>query len=212
MKLHRTRIKFCGIRSKEAAQAAVIAGADALGLVFYEPSPRFVTPEIAAEIAQVPHPFVSMVGLFVNASSAEIDDVLARVPLQILQFHGDESPEFCDSFSMPYIKAIRVGAKRAEDYALEDYAQAQGFLFDTYKSGQPGGTGEVFDWTLLPTTNRPIILAGGLSAHNVADAITQTKPYAVDTSGGIESAPGVKDPVKMRAFVEQVKAVDSAPQ
>ena len=204
----RTRVKFCGINSVDAAKSAISAGADALGLVFYEPSPRALTLDKALEIASVAHPFVTLVGLFVNAKKTEIEDVLARVPLQLLQFHGDETPEFCESFRFPYIKAIRIGADSRQAHRLDDYANAQAFLFDTYKKGHPGGTGEVFDWELLPAITRPLVLAGGLSSDNVAEAISQVQPYAVDTSGGIESAPGVKDFDRMRAFIKQARLAD----
>ena len=207
-KARRTRIKFCGIGSVESAEAAIEAGADALGLVFYAPSPRAVTIDQAIEIAAIAHPFVTLVGLFVDATKAEIDSVLARVPLQLLQFHGDEPAEFCESFSLPYIKAVRVGKEQESLPDLDSHTNAQAFLFDTFKAGQPGGTGEVFDWNEIPDTHRPVILAGGLSAENVAKAITQIKPYAVDTSGGIESAPGVKDPDRMHAFIEQARLAD----
>lgn len=206
----RTRIKICGITAPEAATCAINAGADALGLVFYEPSPRNLSIEMAKQIAVVAHPFVTLVGLFVDADKAFVEQVLAAVPIQCLQFHGEETSAYCDSFGLPYIKAIRVGDDDSRDLVskIDTYASAQAVLLDTYKKGVPGGTGEAFNWSLVPAVDKHIVLAGGLEPGNVANAISEVKPYAVDTSGGVESAPGIKDPDRIRAFVAQVLKVD----
>lgn len=201
------RSKICGITRIEDALLAVDAGADAIGLVFYAKSPRAVTAQQArAIIAQLP-PFVTTVGLFVDVSRCELNEILELVPLDLLQFHGDESPADCDGFQRPYIKALRV--KPGDDIAalVERYQNASGVLLDTYVPGVPGGTGEAFDWSLVPQgLAKPIILAGGLHAGNVAAAIAQVRPYAVDVSGGVEAQKGIKDAEKIRAFMQAVKA------
>lgn len=201
------RSKICGITRIEDALLAVDAGADAIGLVFYAKSPRAVTAHQArAIIAQLP-PFVTTVGLFVDVSRCELNEILELVPLDLLQFHGDESPTDCDGFQRPYIKALRV--KPGDDIAaqVERYQNASGVLLDTYVPGIPGGTGEAFDWSLVPQgLAKPIILAGGLHAGNVAAAIAQVRPYAVDVSGGVEAQKGIKDAEKIRAFMQAVKA------
>ena len=207
----RTRIKICGITNPRAASEAINAGADALGLVFYEPSPRYVDIASALQVSAMAYPFVTLVGLFVNADQHKVSEILSKVPLQLLQFHGDEPREYCESFGLPYMKALRV--REGIDIAAEAraYASAQAILLDTYKKGVPGGTGESFNWDLVPKLDQPVVLAGGLDSDNVRHAINEVKPYAVDTSGGVESAPGVKDPDRMRAFVEQVRQADSKP-
>lgn len=201
------RSKICGITRIEDALLAVDAGADAIGLVFYAKSPRAVTAQQArAIIAQLP-PFVTTVGLFVDVSRCELNEILELVPLDLLQFHGDESPADCDGFQRPYIKALRV--KPGDDIAAQvgRYQNASGVLLDTYVPGIPGGTGEAFDWSLVPQgLAKPIILAGGLHAGNVAAAIAQVRPYAVDVSGGVEAQKGIKDAEKIRAFMQAVKA------
>jgi len=205
--LSAVRSKICGITRIEDALLAVDAGADAIGLVFYAKSPRAVTAQQArAIIAQLP-PFVTTVGLFVDISRCELNEILELVPLDLLQFHGDESPADCDGFQRPYIKALRV--KPGDDIAaqVERYQNASGVLLDTYVPGIPGGTGEAFDWSLVPQgLAKPIILAGGLHAGNVAAAIAQVRPYAVDVSGGVEAQKGIKDAEKIRAFMQAVKA------
>ena len=201
----RTRVKFCGITRVEDALAAVSCGCDAIGLVFYAPSPRNVSLETAADIVASLPPFVSAVGLFVDATEDEIGAVLARTRLDLLQFHGEEMPTQCRAYGLPYMKAIRVqpGANLLQ-YAT-DYSDARALLFDTYTAGVAGGTGKVFDWSLIPK-NLPqaVVLAGGLDAKNVAAAIRQVRPYAVDVSGGVESAKGIKDAEKMAAFMRGV--------
>ncbi|HUE94262.1 phosphoribosylanthranilate isomerase [Pseudomonas sp.] len=200
------RSKICGITRIEDALSAAEAGADAIGLVFYAKSPRAVSVQQARAIIAALPPFVTTVGLFVDASRQELDEILAAVPLDLLQFHGDESPAFCEALQRPYIKALRV--KPGDDLAAQvaAYGQASGVLLDTYVPGIPGGTGEAFDWSLVPQgLSKPIILAGGLVAENVAAAIRQVRPYAVDVSGGVEASKGIKDAEKIRAFMRAVK-------
>ncbi|MBK5012506.1 phosphoribosylanthranilate isomerase [Pseudomonas sp. S60] len=200
------RSKICGITRIEDALAAAEAGADAIGFVFYAKSPRAVDVRQArAIIAELP-PFVTTVGLFVNASRCELSEILEVVPLDLLQFHGDESPQDCADHNRPWIKALRVRPGDDLQAACQHYAAAQGILLDTYVPGIPGGTGEAFDWSLVPAgLNKPIILAGGLSPENVGQAIAQVRPYAVDVSGGVEQAKGIKDAAKIEAFVRAVK-------
>ncbi len=202
----RVRSKICGITRVEDALAAVEAGADAIGLVFYAKSPRAVSVEQAAEIVQALPPFVTSVGLFVNMPREQLLAVLQQVPLDFLQFHGDESPAECEGYGRPYIKALRVRPGENVAAAMAPYAGARGILLDTFVEGVPGGTGAAFDWSLVPQgVARPIILAGGLEAHNVAAAIRQVRPYAVDVSGGVEASKGIKDAGKIRAFVKSVR-------
>ncbi|MDD2106980.1 phosphoribosylanthranilate isomerase [Pseudomonas asiatica] len=200
------RSKICGITRIEDALAAAEAGADAIGLVFYAKSPRAVDVRQArAIIAELP-PFVTTVGLFVNASRCELNEILEVVPLDLLQFHGDETPQDCEGYHRPWIKALRVRPGDNLEAACQLYAGARGILLDTYVPGVPGGTGEAFDWSLVPARlSKPIILAGGLSADNVGQAIAQVRPYAVDVSGGVEQAKGIKDAAKIEAFMRAVK-------
>ena len=202
------RSKICGITRIEDALIAAEAGADAIGLVFYAKSPRAVSIQQARDIGATLPAFVTTVGLFVNASREELNDVLAGVALDLLQFHGDESPAECESYQRPYIKALRV--KPGDDIAqlAAPYAKARGILLDTYVPGVPGGTGAAFDWSLVPSgLSLPVILAGGLSAANVQAAIEQVRPYAVDVSGGVEAGKGIKDAAKIRAFMQAVGRV-----
>ncbi len=201
------RSKICGITRIEDALAAVEAGVDAIGLVFYAPSPRCVTLQQARLIIAALPPFVTTVGLFVDASRCELGEILDAVPLDLLQFHGDETPDDCDGYHRPYIKALRV--RPDDDIAAQValYKNASGVLLDTYVPGIPGGTGEAFDWSLVPdNVDKPVILAGGLTAENVAQAIAQVRPYAVDVSGGVELAKGIKAATKIRAFMQAVRA------
>ena len=200
------RSKICGITRIEDALAAAQAGADAIGFVFYAKSPRAVDVRQArAIIAELP-PFVTTVGLFVNASRCELNEILEVVPLDLLQFHGDETPQDCECYHRPWIKALRVRPGDDLEAACQLYAGARGILLDTYVAGVPGGTGEAFDWSLVPAhLSKPIILAGGLSADNVGQAIAQVRPYAVDVSGGVEQAKGIKDAAKIEAFMQAVK-------
>ncbi len=204
-----TRIKICGITRPEDARQVVEAGADALGMVFHAPSPRAVTPELAAEIVAGLPPFVSVVGLFVNADSRLIESVLSRVSLDYLQFHGDELPADCDRYQIPYIKVARIrpGFDLVQ-YAVR-YRHARALLVDAYVAGQPGGTGRVFDWAQLPDKlPLPLVLSGGLTPENVGLAIRTVKPWAVDVSSGVESAPGLKDARKVLQFIRGVRNED----
>ena len=205
----RTRIKICGITRPEDGQAAVRLGVDALGLVFYAPSPRSVTAAQACAVADGLPPFVSMVGLFVNANDEDIEQVLMHVPLTLLQFHGDEPPEACRAHGLPYIKAVRVRSAADVHQAAARYPDAKALLLDAYLADVPGGTGQIFDWKLVPRDfAMPLILAGGLTAENVADAIRQVQPYAVDVSGGVEERKGIKSTAKMAAFVRSVETTN----
>lgn len=207
--MRRTRVKICGITSPEDALAAADAGADAIGLVFYADSPRHVTPERAAEICRVLPPFVMPVGLFVDAAPAEIERVLAAVPLGLLQFHGEESPSACARYARPYLKAVRM--RDGVDVAAEmaRFGSAAGILLDAYNRAVAGGTGEVFDWERVPKElGRRVILAGGLHPDNVAEAVAALRPYAVDVSSGVESEPGAKDAGRIVRFIEAVAAAD----
>ncbi|MCB4811560.1 phosphoribosylanthranilate isomerase [Methylovorus menthalis] len=201
----RTRVKICGITRAKDAIAAVQQGADAIGLVFVEASPRHVSIAQAKDAIRSLPPFVTVVGLFVNADPAYVEQVLNEVRLDILQFHGDESPEECQRYARPYMKAIRVRPDtNLLQYAL-DYYHARALLLDAYVDGVAGGTGQRFDWTLIPSNlPLPIVLAGGLDADNVADAIKQVRPYAVDVSGGVEAQKGIKDAGKIAAFMRGV--------
>lgn len=200
------RSKICGITRIEDALAAAEAGADAIGFVFYAKSPRAVDVRQArAIIAELP-PFVTTVGLFVNASRCELNEILEVVPLDLLQFHGDETPADCEGYQRPWIKALRVRPGDDLEAACQLYSGARGILLDTYVAGVPGGTGEAFDWSLVPARlSKPIILAGGLSAANVGQAIAQVRPYAVDVSGGVEQAKGIKSAAKIEAFMQAIK-------
>ena len=182
------------------------AGGDAIGLVFYADSPRYVSIEKANLIARSVGPLVTVVGLFVNAQPRQVEETIAQVPLNLLQFHGDESPEYCQQFSLPYMKAIRMKSDANVTELIDAYASASGILLDTYRKDTPGGTGECFDWRLVPRQHTPpIILAGGLKPENIQQAIAIAKPYGVDVSGGVESAPGIKDQEKIYAFIRNVK-------
>lgn len=201
----RTRVKICGITNLDDALSAVKAGCDALGFVFYAKSPRAVTPEQAAEIISNVPAFVTSVALFVNESSEVVNQVIAKTGIDLLQFHGDESAEFCASFSRPFIKALRMKPELDLTTQFETYASSQGILLDAYTPGIPGGTGEMFDWSRIPSDLAThIILAGGLSAVNVANAIAEVSPYAVDVSGGVEASKGIKDSNKMIDFMNEV--------
>ena len=198
----RTRVKMCGFTRAEDALYAAGLGVDAVGLVFYPASPRFVEINMAAQIARALPAFVSVVALFVDAEWALINEVLLQVRVDCLQFHGHEPPESCRIYNKPYIKALRM--HEGVDLAAQQtaYADACGLLLDAYHPGVPGGTGAVFDWELIPKINRlPIILAGGLTPENAERAIRKVNPYALDVSSGVEAAKGIKDPEKMTAFI-----------
>ncbi|MDR2219824.1 MAG: phosphoribosylanthranilate isomerase [Methylobacillus sp.] len=201
----RTRVKICGITRAEDADIAIRHGCDAIGLVFYEPSPRYVLPAVAKEIVAKLPPFVNAVGLFVDAAPEHVQAVLREMRLDLLQFHGDETPEYCRQFGQPYLKAVRVSANTNLLQYAAAYADAKALLLDACVPGLAGGTGATFDWTLIPRDfPMPIILAGGLDANNVGDAIRQCHPYAVDVSGGVERQKGIKDADKIAAFMRGV--------
>ena len=200
------RVKICGITSVADARAAVAAGADAIGLVFYAPSPRAVSIDQAKAIAASVGPFVTVVGLFVDADASFINDVLTKVSLHVLQFHGNEPREFCEQFHRPYMKAVRMKPELNVAQEIDKYLSASAILLDAYRPGVPGGTGETFDWERVPNESvRPIVLAGGLTTENIMSAIQSTQVYGVDVSGGVESAPGQKDPRKVAQFIANAR-------
>lgn len=200
------RVKICGITRVEDALAAAHAGADAIGLVFYPSSPRAVNIEAACTIIKALPPFVTTVGLFVDASPADVRAVLSSVPLDLLQFHGDEPDEYCRQFSRPYMKALRVQPADDLNALAAKWPGACGILLDSFKQGVPGGTGEVFDWSLIPPRRDwNLVLAGGLDTSNVAGAIAHCQPWAVDVSGGVEQTKGIKDVSKIISFIHEVK-------
>lgn len=189
----------------EDALIAVAQGADAIGLVFYPPSPRYVTPAQAAEIVNALPAFITVVALFVDASRADVEAVLSQVNIDLIQFHGQETADECRQYGKSYMKAIRVKSDTNLVQYMTEYSDAKALLLDTYAEGVPGGTGQVFDWTIIPKNlSKPIVLAGGLDAENVEQAIRQVKPYAVDVSGGVEFKKGIKDAAKIAAFMRGV--------
>ena len=204
----RTRVKICGITRCEDAQLVVDAGVDAIGLVFYEKSPRFVSIEFAAEISQIIPAFVSRVALFKDAEQQMIESVLEQVEIDLIQFHGSETADYCEQFNRPYIKAIGMkGAEHDVRFLLanvEKYQSAKALLLDGHAPGEAGGTGESFDWASIAAVDKPIVLAGGLTPDNVKQAIDLVHPFAVDVSSGVESSPGIKDKDKVAAFMQQI--------
>lgn len=201
------RSKICGITRVEDALVAVEAGADAIGLVFYGKSPRAVSVQQARAIVAALPPFVTTVGLFVNASRCELNEILDAVPLDALQFHGDEQPADCEGFHRRWYKALRVKAGDDIRAQAARYVGASAILLDTFIAGVPGGTGEIFDWSLIPADlPKPLILAGGLTPGNVHQAIAEVRPFAVDVSGGVELSKGIKDAASVHEFVRQVRA------
>jgi len=201
------KIKICGFTNAENAQQAALTGIDAIGLNFYAKSPRHVNIDSAREIVAALPPFVNKVGLFVNANPSLIDEVLCEVALDTLQFHGDESPSDCAQYEMPFIKAIRVSPEVDLIKTANEYSQASALLLDTYQPDVYGGSGKSFDWSLANIElDLPIILAGGLTPDNVSVAINTAQPYAVDVSSGVESAKGLKDIDKIRAFISNVNS------
>jgi phosphoribosylanthranilate isomerase len=202
------RVKICGITRVQDLHAACDAGADALGFVFYEKSPRRLTIEAAAALVRQLPPFVQSVGLFVNAEPAFIESVLQAVPLDLLQFHGDETPVDCARYGRPYIKAVRVTADTDLLKCSADVEAARGLLLDAYVPGIPGGTGERFDWNLIPANlPKPLVLSGGLAPDNIAEAVKRVGPWAVDVSSGVELSKGIKDPHKIAQFIAKAKAL-----
>ncbi len=217
---HRTRIKICGLTRKEDVASAVALGADAIGLVFYANSARHVTAQAARELVANLPPFVQVVGLFVNASASEVADVVRQVPLSLLQFHGDETLAACcqvaDAVQRPFIRAERVGPDTLPENLLQsqhNYRTASrwfsGLLLDTLVDGY-GGSGKVFDWSVIPKELAPlVVLSGGLSAHNVTGAVHQVRPWALDISSGVELAKGIKDAAKIHAFIAAVRQAEA---
>jgi len=203
----RTRVKICGITRTGDALAAAQAGADAIGLVFYPPSPRFLSVERAREIRNALPPFVQTVALFVNADASQVSQVIGRVHPSMLQFHGEESPDFCSQFGLPYVKACRVKKGVPALEYLRPFSQAAAWLFDSHVP-EYGGVGESFDWSLVPPSEKPVILSGGLSQANVAEAIRRVRPWGVDVSSGVESAKGIKDAARVAAFIAEVRNAD----
>ncbi len=202
----RVRVKICGITRVEDGICAARNGADAIGLVFYPPSPRAIDWQQARAVVNALPPFVSTVGLFVNADRQEVEQVLDRVALDLLQFHGDETPDYCSGFSRPWIKAVRMRPDVDLHAEAERYHQASALLVDAYRPGTPGGTGEVFDWRRIPAQlQKPLVLAGGLNPENVSDAIEAVHPWAVDVSGGVEQDKGVKSHRKVAQFIESAE-------
>lgn len=204
-----SRIKICGIKHLEDAQHAEAAGVDALGFVFVPRSKRFVSIAQAADISARLGPFLTRVGLFLDSDPAEVTAALAAIPELHLQFHGAETPEYCDSFARPYIKAIGLGSGMPDEKQLNQYQKASAFLFDSNATGELGGTGHTFDWRLLQSyAGKPLILAGGLTADNVAEGIQLVRPYAVDVSTGLERSPGLKNPQLVSQFVSAAHGID----
>ena len=202
-----TKVKICGFTEPNNARDAALAGVDAIGLVFYDKSPRNVDIHSAQKILEALHPFINRVGLFVNANPSFIDEILCEVPLDTLQFHGDESVLDCAQYQMPFIKSLRVKPDTNVKEIAENFSSASALLLDSFSPSGYGGTGESFDWSLACVKiSLPIILAGGLTVDNVADAIKQVNPYAVDASSGVESAPGVKDIDKIEAFIRHTNS------
>lgn len=210
MTRERTRIKICGIREVAHAQVAAEAGADAIGLVFHPPSPRFVELSAAAAISRQLPPYVMAVGLFVDASEARIRETLAHVSLDLLQFQGDEPPEFCALFGKPFVRAVRMAAGTDLVEYAGRFSRAKALLLDAHVPGEPGGTGRSFDWAEIPRDLPiPFILSGGLTAANVGRAVREVQPWAVDVSSGVEASRGVKDPARIVEFIRSVQREDA---
>ena len=201
----RVKVKICGIRRPQDLRAAVAAGADALGFVFAPGSSRRLTVEEARVLVALVPAFISRVGLFMDQSQAEVEQVLQRVPLSLLQFHGREEAGFCRQFGLPYVKAVAMGSDAAPERAARDFADAAALLLDSHRAGGVGGTGQTFDWGGIPRMPLPLVLAGGLTPENVRRAVQQVRPWAVDVSSGVEDAPGEKNPEKMQTFIREAK-------
>ncbi len=209
----RTRVKICGITRVDDAQFAVEQGVDAIGLVFYARSPRCIGVEQAIAICRRLPAFVSSVALFKDADTHTVAQLIKATGIDLLQFHGSESADFCEQFERPYIKALGMAGENRDDVVAmaQPYTQARGFLLDSHAPGAAGGTGHTFDWNTVPDNlPGPLILAGGLKVDNVAQAINRVKPYAVDVSSGVEKQPGIKDVDKIRAFMRQVRQMNIA--
>jgi phosphoribosylanthranilate isomerase len=203
-------VKICGVTRVEDALAAAHQGAHAIGLVFYRPSPRYVAPDAAARIVRALPPFVTPVGLFVDASGDEVRETVERAGIRLIQFHGSETPRFCAAAGMPYMKAVRVRPGVDLLQYARDFESAQALLLDAYQEGLHGGTGATFDWALIPPSlPLPIVLSGGLNPDNVREAVRAVKPWAVDVSSGVEASKGIKDEAKIAAFIQGVRDVDA---
>lgn len=204
-----TAVKICGVTRREDALEAAACGAHAVGFVFVRASPRFIEPARAAQIVRELPPFVTPVGLFVNAGEAEIREAIARSGVRLLQFHGEETPDECARFGLPWMKALRVRPGLDLLQYARDFGSARALLLDAYQEGVHGGTGAVFDWSLIPPAlPLPVVLSGGLHPGNVAEAIRRVNPYAVDVSSGVEAAKGIKDPARIAAFMQGVRNAD----
>jgi len=202
----RTRTKICGITRLEDAKASVRAGCDALGFVFYKESPRYIALDAFKVIVKELPPFVTKTALFVNADPAEIEEAIQSGFVNVLQFHGDETPDFCRQFNFPYIKAVAVSSSVDLIQYAKDFHDAEALLLDAYHEHLKGGTGQTFDWNLIPQSlSKPIVLAGGLTVDNVKEAIKKVKPYAVDVSGGVEESKGIKNSLKIQAFIKETQ-------
>jgi len=202
----RTRTKICGITRLEDAKASILAGCDALGFVFYKESPRYIALDAFKVIVKELPPFVTKTGLFVNADPAEIEEAIQSGFVNVLQFHGDETADFCRQFNFPYIKAVAVSSSVDLIQYAKDFHDAEALLLDAYHEHLKGGTGQTFDWNLIPQSlSKPIVLAGGLTVDNVKEAIKKVKPYAVDVSGGVEESKGIKNSLKIQAFIKETQ-------
>ena len=205
-----TAVKICGVTRVEDALAAAHHGAHAIGLVFYKPSPRYVDPDTAARIVRALPPFVTPVGLFVDAPESEVREIAQRARIQLIQFHGSETPALCACIGLPYMKAVRVRPGVDLLQYARDFESAQALLLDAYQEGLHGGTGATFDWALIPPSlPLPIVLSGGLDPDNVRDAVRTVRPWAVDVSSGVEASKGIKDEAKIAAFIQGVRDVDA---
>lgn len=203
--MSRVRVKICGMTREADVLAAVAAGADALGFVFTPRSKRFLDAERASELVALAPPFIARVALFMDQPAEEIARVLEQVPVNLLQFHGDEDAAFCRQFGRPYLKAVSMTSPAAVAVAGETWPDAAGFLLDSHAPGGAGGTGRTFDWTAIPRLPRPVVLAGGLTPDNVGEAIARVRPWAVDVSSGVEDSPGIKSAAKLQKFVKEAK-------
>ena len=204
-----TAVKICGITRAEDALAAARSGAHAIGLVFYRPSPRYIEPDAAAAIVRALPPFVTPVGLFVDASEEEVRAIVARTRVQLLQFHGSESPDYCARLELPYMKAVRMRPGIDLLQYAGDFHLAKALLLDAFQEGLHGGTGALFDWSLIPQAlPMPVVLSGGLTPENVGDAVRRVKPFAVDVSSGVELSKGIKDAARIAAFIRGVRDAD----
>ena len=201
-----TRIKFCGMTKQDDVQHAISLGVDALGFVFVQNSPRYLTIDEAKILFDLIPPFIIKVALFMNSNAADVLNAINELRFNLLQFHGEEDEEYCNQFDIPYLKAVPMGSTHSVSEYCAKYLSATGFVLDSHVSGQMGGSGEKFAWDCVPTKlAKPIILAGGLTPENVAEAVRVVQPYAVDVSSGIEASKGIKDPVKMNMFVKEVR-------